>query len=281
MKKLILITILLLSAAQIIAKPLIIVSGNPLKMIVSELAGNSAEVINILPAGASPHTYSLKPSDAKRIMKADAVIIVEKHFDGWAVKSNAGRLISVFPLLPEKYHTDMHAGACDHGHDADMHFWTDPLAVKQILQPLAKQLIETGIDKKVIEKNLSKFSTGLERLDSDISKLSKPLKGKSFVMHHPSLVYFFKRYGIGLTGLIESSPGGEISPRELAGLIKKANKDKALAIISEPQLPAKPVNIFSKESGLPVIEINPLGDEFDNYSQFILSIANKLQSVNE
>lgn len=281
MKKIIFLLVFLLVSHVVFARPVIIVSGNPLKMIVSELTGNAAEVINILPAGASPHTYSLKPSDAKRIMKADAVIIVEKHFDGWSVKSNAGRLISVFPFLPEEYHTDMHAGTCNHGHDADMHFWTDPLAVKKILQPLAKNLIETGIDKKKVEENLAKFSDALDLLDSDIQKLAKSLKGKSFVMHHPSLVYFFKRYGIGLSGLLETSPGGEISPRELAGLIKKAKKDKALAIISEPQLPAKPVKIFSKESGLPVIEINPLGDDFNDYSLFILSIAKKLQAVNE
>lgn len=64
-------------SSQLMAKEFnVVTSVKPLQLIVQELTQGVTTPHVLLPAGASPHDYALKPSDVKKIHDADLVIWV-------------------------------------------------------------------------------------------------------------------------------------------------------------------------------------------------------------
>ncbi|KGQ43626.1 metal ABC transporter solute-binding protein, Zn/Mn family, partial [Gallibacterium anatis] len=100
----------------------ILTSVRPLGFIASSIADGITETQVLIPAGASPHDYSMKPSDAKRVRDAEFVLWIGKDIDAFLEKSIAQRdatsvltiskLAGIESLLGE-------TSAHDHNHDHD------------------------------------------------------------------------------------------------------------------------------------------------------------------
>ena len=102
--------------------------------IVSELAGSTFEVRNVLPAGSSPHAFEPRPSDARAITSARLLIYGASNLDEWVVRRTDVPRTSLMSLLPDSM-------ALPHGSEnPNPHFWLDPLAVKALVGPLADLL---------------------------------------------------------------------------------------------------------------------------------------------
>ncbi|OBW91946.1 zinc ABC transporter substrate-binding protein, partial [Gallibacterium genomosp. 3] len=65
----------------------ILTSVRPLGFIASSIADGVTQTQVLVPAGASPHDYSLKPSDAKRVRDAEFVLWVGEDIDAFLEKS--------------------------------------------------------------------------------------------------------------------------------------------------------------------------------------------------
>lgn len=65
----------------------ILTSVRPLGFIASSIADGVTQTQILVPAGASPHDYSLKPSDVKRVRDAEFVLWVGKDIDAFLAKS--------------------------------------------------------------------------------------------------------------------------------------------------------------------------------------------------
>ena len=60
------------SAAFGHARPSVVVSIHPLYDLVRQVAGEDADVVRILPVGASPHVFDPTPRDVLRLARADS-----------------------------------------------------------------------------------------------------------------------------------------------------------------------------------------------------------------
>ena len=91
------------SACQRVAEPqqtLLLATIPPLGYILEEVAGDSATVEVLLPAGASPHAFEPRPSDARRAQQAVALVYVSDELDGWAARLDCSRRIALLDLVP-------------------------------------------------------------------------------------------------------------------------------------------------------------------------------------
>ncbi|MFW5702697.1 MAG: metal ABC transporter substrate-binding protein [Candidatus Dojkabacteria bacterium] len=59
----------------------------PVGDIAENIAGRNAEVVTILPAGASPHTYEPSASEQAELSDADSLFLIGLDFDNWAKES--------------------------------------------------------------------------------------------------------------------------------------------------------------------------------------------------
>jgi zinc transport system substrate-binding protein len=57
----------------------------PIYDIAKNIAGDKAKVVNILPPGASPHTFEPKPSDILALQDASLIFVIGHGLDDWIV----------------------------------------------------------------------------------------------------------------------------------------------------------------------------------------------------
>ena len=279
-----------------------ITTSAPLAMILKEITGNKIKVEFIVPPNASPHTYNPKPSDVRKITAATAVFFAAKNNDGWVIKLSNPNSIEMLRLIDKslllnidemKNNTNKHSNKHNHQHENivdtsfdyqkyDSHFWTDPV----LLQSLTKKIIDTlsKIDPsnaQIYKSNGEAFIKKLNIIDKQINSIVSNIKDKPIFLHHPSFLYFIKRYGLTYGGSIEPNPGQELTPAEFANITSKIKNSQVKAIFSEPQLPDRLLKAIAIESGVAIFQLDPIGVDFKNYNDFILFNANKLKEALE
>ena len=235
----------------------------PFKMILAEIVGNSGEVLEILPPGASPHTYELKPSELRRIEKATAVFYGDINLDGWILKLENVNPISLLSLLPDKnklkirnYHDANKEGSFG----IDPHFWTDPLTVKALLPNLVDTLCALHPEVcQVYRENSTRFSNQLDNLTGIIQEAFSQIQNKEVMLTHPFFQYFLNRFGFKLIGIIEANSGIEPTPRELKEMIDLANKSRLKLILTNPQISDRPARLVAEATGAKICELDPIG----------------------
>ncbi|MBS3999220.1 MAG: zinc ABC transporter substrate-binding protein [Desulfobulbaceae bacterium] len=267
------------------SKPIYVVTSYPLKFIVSELVGTKAEILCLVPAGASPHTYAPKPSDVRASHGSIALIYVSENFDEWASDFPAKNKIKLMELLPQEmilYFEEVHEHHHDHehdhncGHGVDPHFWLDPITVKEIVKPLTEKLCELDpVNAESYRTNADLFIKKLDNIHLNTSEIVKELGGKAVFLQHPSFLYFLNRYNMVYAGSIEEIPGKEPGPKYIKTLVDRVKESGTKSIFSEPQLNNKIAETVSTGAGILLFELDPLGgsESIKSYSDLILKNA--------
>jgi zinc transport system substrate-binding protein len=253
------------------AKPIYVASILPLASILDGIAGERAEVHVLLPAGASPHAYEPRPSDAAVARKCTALFYVDPSFDGWATRLEAPVKVAMFDYVPPKLRLPLVAEPGHyHGRDQsvepvagsqdDPHFWTDPQLVRAILSKVVDEL--SRLDQAGAadyRRNAVAFGVELARLNGEIAELLAPYAGESVLLFHQSQLYFLMAYSLRYAGAVESAPGKEPSPADVAEIVELARDKHVKALFGEPQLSRKAVEAVGEAAGLPVGTLDPLG----------------------
>ena len=242
----------------------------PFQEIINPIIHGSAEIYTLLPPGASPHNYEVRPSDMKNMESAKALFMGGAHLDSWAYKFKNIRTIELIGLLPKQYLLFFNQNSSSlelnesHQRDTlkeiDPHFWTDPLAVKALLPALTDTLCALdALNSPNYIKNATKFSLELDNINLQIEKKLHHLRGKAVLLSHPFFRYYLKRFGIEIVGIIEVIPGTEPTARELKELIQTIKKKNVMAILTHPQLSDRPARLVAEATGIKVFELDPIG----------------------
>lgn len=276
-------TIFILMSTFLFAKIDIATSILPQKALVDAIGGDKVNVIAMIPAGASPHSYEPKPLQMLSISKAKAYFTVGVEFEeAWLnrFKSQNKKMIiidSVYGIKKiemaahhhdEDEHEEHHE---DHEHETlDPHVWTTPKNMIIMATNIKNALIKLDPSNKIVyTKNYIKLVGSLKQTDLQIKAILKNTpKGSKFMIFHPSWGYFAKEYG--LIQLPIELEGKEPKAKDLAILISKAKKEHIKAIFVAPEFSAKSASQISKTLGIPVVKISNLGY---NWHDFMISFA--------
>lgn len=108
----------------------IVASIKPLQLVAKQLIGDMGEVEVLIPAGASPHHYNLKPSDMRKLSDTDLVVWVGPSLEQFLAKTLNRHDGAVLQLLKDEEagHHDEHEEHHDHdkahhedGHEEEHH----------------------------------------------------------------------------------------------------------------------------------------------------------------
>ena len=75
-----------LSAAPALAAPKVVVSILPIYSLIAGVMQGVAEPALLVPVGASPHNYAMKPSDARTLQSAEIVFWIGEHLENYLEK---------------------------------------------------------------------------------------------------------------------------------------------------------------------------------------------------
>ncbi len=251
-------------------KLLVVASIAPMADFARRVGGDRAEVEQLVPTGASPHTFEPNPRQMMSLAKADVFVLNGHGLEFWADKaiSAAGnpklRVVDTSAGIQDAVQDELeHPGETD-GHHAhpqgNPHFWLDPmLAIKQVDAITAAYCGADPKGKAVYESNAKAFKAEITQLDATIRASVAKFQSKDFVAQHPAWIYFARRYGLRQVAVIEESPGKEPTTAYLRKMVDAVRKSKARAIFAEPQLSAKAAEIIGAETGTKVLLLDPLG----------------------
>jgi zinc transport system substrate-binding protein len=198
----------------------------------------------------SPHTYSLKPSDAEALQQAQIVFWVGPGLEAFLAKpldSLAGKahVISLMDTpgvqtlaLREGngFDVDTDEGEVHNAGDADGHIWLDPQNAKALVKFIALILTEQDpANSKTYIANAQKMSVKLDALTQEIQEQLTPVKGKGFIVFHDAYHYFENRFGLQATGAISIHPESTPGARGIADIKQRLADGKVVCVFAEPQ----------------------------------------------
>ena len=279
-------TSILFGATAANAAPDVVVSIKPIHSLVAAVMEGVGEPALIVEGAASPHTFTMKPSNARAVQEADLVFwmgpnmeaFLEKPLEALASDATVIELDEAEGLtkLPFReggafeahdhgeheeaghgedhdhdHDHEEHSGETDeHSHDHgefDTHLWLDPSNAKAMAVAIEKALSAADPENaKAYGANLEALSQKIDGLDREIAGMVAPVKDKPFVVFHDAYQYFEDHYGVRVVGSITVSP--EIMPgaERVREIQDRIKTLGAACVFAEPQFEPKLIQVVTE-----------------------------------
>ena len=258
----------------------------------------------LLPTGASPHDFSLRPSDIRSINSADLVVWVGPELEGFMAKPLANHphalaltQVEGMPLFnyatqdshDSHDHDDHDHAAHEHGdHDegheghnhegVDPHIWLGPTQAKVIAKAIASELGKLDpANQARYDANLAAFDTKVDAKDKVIAGQMKAVNEKGYFVFHEAYGYWERHYGMSSKGHFTVSPERRPGAKTLVDIRKALEEKQASCIYAEPQFSPAVIESVARNTGAKVLLIDEVGEQVplgpDGYPQFMQQLA--------
>ncbi len=260
----------------------VVVSILPQKNLVEIIGGKEVDVTLMIPPGASPHSYEPKPSQLKKLSKAQMYVKVGTPIEfelRWMKKLqelNKNMLIvnmsKDVPLINIQNHNHDHNQNHKHNHNhknIDPHIWlsikTIDIQVKNILEGFLKI---DGKNSGYYRNNYDVYLNEIKETLRKTQEIFKSVKQKSFMIFHPAFGYFARDFNLEQ---ISVEVGGKApTAKAIKEIILTAKKNSIKVIFVSPQFSRKSAEVIAKEIKGTVVNADPLAE---NYLANILKLA--------
>lgn len=282
----------------------VVASVRPLGFIASAIADGVTPTEILLPDGASPHDFALRPSDLQKMRRADLVVWVGPEMEAFMTKSAAqlppnrqveiATLNTVQPLLQkgdedgdehDHDHSEAHDHAADDHHHGEynMHVWMSPEIAKQTAIAIHAKLLELMPQKKdKLDANLKQFEESLTKVDKNLGKMLQPVQGKGYFVFHDAYGYFEKHFGLSPLGHFTVNPEIQPGAQRLHLIRTQLVQQKAVCVFAEPQFRPAVINAVAQGTTVRMGTLDPLGSGIalgkDSYVNFLSHLTNQYVS---
>jgi zinc transport system substrate-binding protein len=273
----------------------VLTSIKPLQLIATAVQDGVAIPEVLLPPGASPHNYALRPSDVRKVQSVDLLYWIGPDMEGFLPRVLNGRTLPSVAVqdLPgmklRRFAEDSHSHAEDadeHDHDhrpgsLDAHLWLSPINARVIAAKMAADLSAADpVNAARYQSNLKAFDERLDALDLRLKKRLAGIEGKPYFVFHEAFDYFEDAYGLKHTGVF--SVAAEVQPgaQHVAAMRARLQEVGKTCVFSEP--PLRPRLAETLVAGLPVklAELDALGGytpaTAQGYEQVMEKLGNDL-----
>ncbi|MGN8309592.1 zinc ABC transporter substrate-binding protein [Pseudomonas protegens] len=273
----------------------VLTSIKPLQLIAAAVLDGVAVPEVLLPPGASPHNYALRPSDVRKVQSVDLLYWIGPDMEGFLPRVLKGRSLPSVAVqdLPgmrlRHFAEDSHSHAEDadeHDHDhrpgtLDAHLWLSPINARVIATRMAADLSAADpANAARYQNNLKAFSERLDALDARLKARLAGIAGKPYFVFHEAFDYFEDAYGLKHAGVF--SVAAEVQPgaQHVAAMRARLQQVGKTCVFSEP--PLRPRLAETLVAGLPVklAELDALGGytpaTAQGYEQVLEKLGNDL-----
>ena len=256
------------------AAPHVVVSIKPLHSLVDGVMEGVATPQLLIKGGGSPHVYTLRPSEARSLSKADLVVWIGPELESFLAKplttlGKNARSLELGEALQDSllnkrengtWEEPSHHHHGEHEGKNDLHLWLDPKIAQKIVSLTADTLIE--IDPEHQQQYLTNRDHVIERLqqlDLQLKKQLAPFQGVPYIVFHAAYQYFEAAYGLNAVGSITIDPERKPGAKRIKEIRDKIIKLKARCVFSEPQFKSRLVETVIKGTEAKVGTLDPLG----------------------
>lgn len=235
----------------------------PMYFLASEIAGDKAEVISLVPAGVEPHDWEPKPKTIAELQKADMFVYNGAGMETWVesiiptLEKSDIRIVEASKGLELLSADKANIDEDEKNLDYDPHVWVSPVKFKQQAENIYKELVALdAANKDYYKANYERLSKELEKLDSDFREAAADFKSKVFIVSHASFGYLAAEYGLTQVAIRGVSPDAEPSPAKLAELVEISRENNIKYIFFESLVSPKLSQTLANEVGAEVLVLN-------------------------
>lgn len=289
--------ILIIQSASNYANATVISSVKPIGFITQAITSGITDAEILLPDGASPHTYSLKPSDLKNIKSAELVIWVGEDMETFmpTLLKNIDKqkqielmeIPAIKTLLRTNHddhsHEEINHHQSDHDHhgEYDEHIWLSTEIAKIIAQSIHDKLITLYPDKKIkIDENLNEFTIKLSETEQNIAKKLINVQNRGYFVFHDAYGYFESQFRLKNLGSFTINPAVQPGAQKVYAIQQKLKEHQAVCVFIEPQFSPAVIEKLVNGTNVRIGELNPLGTDImpskDAYFQFLMKLTQQL-----
>ncbi|PHQ16413.1 zinc ABC transporter substrate-binding protein [Marinobacter profundi] len=247
---------LVLFAGATQAAPEVVASIKPVELLVRAVAPDNATITTLVPPGASPHNYQLKPSQRQDLEGADAIFWIGPDMETFLTRLLSGRDFSErsHALTPtdDQGHHEEHDGhdepdteptraatghdGHDHGEGEDPHLWLDPMLALDMAREIHRQLSGLpDVDQTALDNNLDHFEQRLLSTEVEIRTRLEAARSISLFTYHDAFSRFAEHYGLQIAGVLTLSPERSPGARHVAEVQRKLRQSENACLLTEPQ----------------------------------------------
>lgn len=255
----------------------VVTSIKPLQLIATAVMEGVVEPIQLLPDNASPHTFSLRPSEMQLITDADVIFWVGPDMEQFLVRPLERTHAEIVQLYhgddapadahdhgKKHDHSDKHDHSNDHaGHDHDSHVWLDPENAAEIAVRMTASMVRLMPEHEAqLMENLTLFKDALQVLDESIKAQLEPVQEKGFFVFHDAYGHFVEHYGLNQLGYFTVDPARQPGARHLAQIRQQLDAGNATCVFSEPQFTSAVVTSITRGLDVRHGVLDPLARDF-------------------
>lgn len=285
--------VLLLGKSALAEDPKVVASILPVHSLAAAIMAGVGEPVLLIEGAASPHSFSLRPSDARALEEADLVIWVGEELEISLLRplQNLGeqaRLITLseiegmklLPSRPAGLHRrqndqaaqveEEHEGKelrphSDHVHgEHDMHLWLDPENAVRAGEAIAEALAELDPQREALYRgNALRLKGELQALASRVAQKLAPFRDKGFLVFHDAYQYFEEAFSLSSSGSLTLGAERQPGARRLQEIRRWIEETNSLCLFAEPQFEPRLLPRLVEGTDARIGLLDPLGAELD------------------
>ena len=275
--------------------PQVMTDFAPVHSLTAQVMGDLGAPDVLLPAGADPHDYAMRPSDAANLGAADLVFWTGPSLTPWlsdlldTLAPNAAQVALldlagwdrlpvrdiqqfVLPAAEDDHghddHEDHEDEHDDHGHDDhadfDPHAWLDPAVAQVWLAAIADQLGTADPNNAATyAANADAAIARLTALDAELATQLAPFAGLAYILPHDGYQYFEARYGLTAAGAIAGIDARTPGPAQVASLRDQMADSNIVCVFSDAEIGDRWATVVTEGTGAHTAQIDGVGAGLD------------------
>ena len=290
----------------------VVASIKPVHSLVSAVMAGVGEPHLIIRGHASPHTFTMRPSDAEALENADIVFMVGDTMetalagpvDALAGHAQVVKLVDTPGLVLrtmreggafEEHDHSSHGGHDDHGHGHgdddhddhpddmddhgafDLHVWLDPINGWTLARAIAGALADVDpANAATYEANVDALLHRLDHLTGEIAQEVAPARGVPFIVFHDGYRYFEDRFGLTAAGSVVVSPERAPGARRISELRKRLHSLGVVCVFDEPQFDERLVRTVIEGSDVRSGTVDPIGATIEDGPELYFTLLRNM-----
>ena len=273
----------------------VVASIKPVHSLVAAVMLGAGEPDLIIQGATSPHSFSLRPSDARNIQNAEIIFMVGDALESSLAGSidTLGRNAQVVRLfgIDGMMRLPLREGATFEGHDhvgegvddeyegetLDMHVWLDPVNARAMVRAIAETLSTADADNASTyaanaEAVIGRLDALLERIDADLDGA----RGRPFIVLHDAFHYFESRFGLIAAGAALVSPDRPPGARRIMALRDLVSDLDVVCVLTDPQFDSRLAGVITEGTSARLGTVDPLGAGLDGGPDLYFNLLNDM-----
>ncbi|WP_297432466.1 metal ABC transporter substrate-binding protein [Sulfurimonas sp.] len=249
------------------SKPIVGVTTFALYDITKHIAGDTVNLVNILPFGVDPHSFEPTPKLMVKIAKSRLVFYSGAGLEPWIAnfqfKGKAVNISKYVDLRELKSNGDGEQAVTKqnmHTSSLDPHYWLDFSNMQKATAVITKDLIALMPEnKKLYLQNEQKYIKMLQGLNTLYKKTLTSCKNDTVVISHNALGYLANKYHFKVQSLTGLSPEAEPSAQDVNRIFKDIKSEGLDTIFFENFVNDKLIKSIAHDAKIKFELFEPLG----------------------